>query len=72
MMREKKLQKMYRFFERRVYFCIKIVLGEKNIDFFCYKEHHGWLGGNAKKHGRISFFQPRSFIGIFGYYSDLL
>jgi len=55
-----------------VYFCIKIVLGEKNIDFFCYKEHHGWLGGNAKKHGRISFFQPRSFIGIFGYYSDLL
>jgi len=27
------------FFERRVYFCIKIVLGEKNIDFFSCKEH---------------------------------
>ena len=34
----------------RVYFCIKIVLREKNIDFFCcYKEHDCWLGGNAKK-----------------------
>ena len=36
----------------RVYFCIKIVLREKNIDFFfcCYKEHDCWLGGNAKKY----------------------
>jgi len=38
-------------FQMRVYFCIKIVLREKNIDFFCcYKEHDCWLGGNAKKY----------------------